>query len=309
MPASLDSPGVTGEWRDASTDALPGERGSGRLFVISTGPAGPRTSTLQALEALERVQVLAAPEQQVQLFGDYIAGKPVLFDPWKGLFDFKGKRVWDLGEAERERFQEERFRLRDERVGLIREVLAAGQDFGLLETGNPCLFGPGHWYKEPFDPDEVVIIPGMGCDAAAMAALGQSTIPAHDVRYLVQTSPYSLTVDGRLDRAALEDIARHACTLVLYMALRDTGHVFEALREVLPGDTPCAVVYWAGYPGRQRVLRGRLDCMSADLSEEEEDFMGLLFVGRFLEGKPYEASLNRLGRTRGKVAGAGPADE
>lgn len=291
------------------TDASPKERGRGRLYVISTGPAGPRTSTLQALEALECVQVLAAPEQQVGLFSDYIAGKPVLFDPWKGLFDFKGKRIWDLSEAERKCFQEERFRLRDERVGLIREVLAAGKDFGLLDTGNPCLFGPGHWYKEPFDPDEVVIIPGMGCDAAAMAALGQSTIPAHDARYLVQTSPYSLTVDGRLDRAALEDIARHACTLVLYMALRDTERVFEALTQIMPGDMPCAVVYWAGYPERQRVVRGRLDSMPADLSEEEEDFMGLLFLGRFLEGKPYEASLKRLRCAGGAAAETGPADE
>jgi hypothetical protein len=44
-------------------------------------------------------------------------------------------------------------------------VLAQGKNVGLLDLGNPCLFGPSHWHVEYFDPEDLVIIPGMGCVA------------------------------------------------------------------------------------------------------------------------------------------------
>ena len=64
-----------------------------------------------------------------------------------------------------------RFRIRDERVAKIKKMLAEGKNVGLLDSGNPCLFGPSHWYVEHFAQGDLVIIPGMGCDAAGMAAL------------------------------------------------------------------------------------------------------------------------------------------
>jgi precorrin-4 methylase len=53
------------------------------------------------------------------------------------------------------------------------------------------------------------------------------------------------------------------------------------------------VVFWAGYPDRQRVVRGTIADMADTLSKDKENFMGLLFIGRFLEGKPYEAAIKR----------------
>ena len=51
--------------------------------------------------------------------------------------------------------------------------MAQGQNVALLDWGwgNPCLFGPSHWYVEKFKPREVVIIPGMGFDAESEAGL------------------------------------------------------------------------------------------------------------------------------------------
>jgi hypothetical protein len=57
---------------------------------------------------------------------------------------------------------------------------------------------------------------------------------------------------------------------------------------------PCAVVYWAGYPDRQRILRGTVADMGEKLAEDKENFMGLLLIGRFLEGRPYEAAQRML---------------
>ncbi len=266
--------------------------GRGHIYLIGVGPAGPKTATLQALEAIKQMDVIVASDssyKHVQLFSEYIGNKPILFDPWTGVFDYKGKSYRDLNEDEKKLFKEERYRIRDERVARIKSLLAEGKDVGLLDSGNPKIFGPGHWFIEQFDSQDVVNIPGMGCDAAAMAALGKSTIPAHDTRFLIQASPFFLSGEMK-DREALKDVAKYPATFVLYMALREPEKLASSLSEVLPPDMPWAVVYWAGYPEKQRVVKGTIADMKQKLSAEKDEYMGLLFVGRFLEGKPWEAA-------------------
>lgn len=81
--------------------------------------------------------------------------------------------------------------------------------------------------------------------------------------------------------------------MVLYMALWEPEKVFQILKEALPLDMPCAVVYWAGYPDRERVQRGTIGNMGEKLAQEKERFMGLLLIGRFLDGRPYESAMIR----------------
>ncbi|MDL2122863.1 MAG: SAM-dependent methyltransferase [Deltaproteobacteria bacterium] len=267
--------------------------GRGHFYVIGTGPAGPRTATLQALDTIKQMDVIIANEKHIKLFAEYAGSKPVLFDPWTGIWDYKGKIQWELSKEELAMFKVERFRIRDERVKKINALLAEGKDVGLLDSGNPCLYGPSHWYIEPFQPQDVIIIPGMGCDAAAMAALGKSTIPAHDTRLVIQTAPFSLMGWKMQDHRLLKDLAKYGSTMVFYMAMWKPQEVFRALQEALPPDMPCAVVYWAGYPDRQRIVRGTVADMGEKLAADKEKFMGLLFIGRFLEGKPYEAAMKQ----------------
>ena len=265
----------------------------GHFYVIGTGPAGPRTATLQALDTIKRMDAIVAPNKHVKLFMEYVGKKPVLFDPWTGIWDYKGKMQQKLSKEELAKFKVERFRIRDERVRQMKGLLAEGKDVGLLDCGNPCLYGPSHWYVETFDPQDVVIIPGMGCDAAAMAALGKSTIPAHDTRFVMQTAPFSLMGWGMKDLQILKDMAKYPTTMILYMALGEPERLFAALGGLLPPDMPCAVVYWAGYPDRERILRGTVADMGEKLSKDKERFMGLLLIGRFLEGKPYESAMKQ----------------
>ena len=267
--------------------------GRGHFYVIGTGPAGPQTATLQALETIRRMDVIIAPEKHLSYFADYAGNKTALFDPWSGFWDYKGKPYGTLNPEERTKFQVARFEIRDERVARIKTLMKEGKDVGLLDSGNPCLFGPSHWYVEQFDPTDVVIIPGMGCDAAAMAALGKSTIPSYDTRFVLQASPGFLTNKGAEGSQILADLAKYPTTMVLYMALRQRDQLFATLGNYLPADMPCAVVFWAGYPEKQRVVRGVLSDMAEKLSKEKEDFMGLLFIGRFLDGKPYESAMKR----------------
>lgn len=265
----------------------------GRLYVIGTGPAGPQMATLQALETIERIDMVVAPDEQADLFKDYIRNKPVLFNPWEGLFDYKGKSFRELNMKERIDFIRERTRKIDERVNQIKSHLEKGKAIGLLDSGNPCLFAPCHWYVEQFSHEDVVIIPGMGSDAAAMAALGKSVIPAYNSRFVMQTSPFFLTGPMMEDIRLLKDIGKYETTIVLYSALANPEKLFVKLGEVLPADMPCAVVYWAGYPDKQKIVRGTVSDLGPRLAKEEEKYMGLLLIGRFLEGKPYEGAMRR----------------
>jgi precorrin-4 methylase len=265
----------------------------GHFYAIGTGPAGPQTATLQALNTIMGMDVIIAAEKHTELFKEYVGDKPVAFDPWQGLFAYNEKQQWELNKDELAKFEVERFRIRDQRMTRIKEMPSEGKKVGLLDAGNPCLYGPSHWYVEQLDAQDVTIIPGMGCDAAAMAALGKSTIPAHDAHFVVQTSPFSLMRWGAKEHQALKDLAKYPSTMVMYMALWQSDKVFQALGEVFPPDMPCSVVYWAGHPERERTLSGTVGDMGAKVAQEKEKFMGLLFLGRFLEGRPYESAIKR----------------
>ncbi|MDY6853192.1 MAG: SAM-dependent methyltransferase [Thermodesulfobacteriota bacterium] len=272
----------------------------GHFYVIGVGPAGPRTATLHALETIKQMDVIIASDQHVKLFAEYVGDKSILFDPWTGIWDHKGKAQQKLTKEELACFKVERFRIRDKRVTQIEHLLVRGKDVGLMDSGNPCLYGPSHWYVEQFDPKDVVIIPGMGCDAAAMAALSKSNIPAHKTCFVMQTAPFSLMGWGMKDRRILKDLAKYPSTMIFYMALWKPKELFAALGEAFPQDMPCAVVYWAGHPDRERILRGTIADMGEKLVKDKEKFMGILLIGRFLEGKPYESAMKKMQEQLGK---------
>ncbi|MBU2518551.1 MAG: tetrapyrrole methylase [Proteobacteria bacterium] len=276
----------------------------GFFYLIGCGPNGPQTATLQALETIQRMDAVLAPARQARLFADYIGDTPVAFDPWAGFWDYQGKPFNTLTPEETELFRQNRTGLLEQRMEEIRAMLDKGLDVGLLEFGNPCLFGPGQSYAERLRPQEVIIIPGMGADAAAMAAVGASILPAHQARFLLQTAPFMLTGQGLSPDMSLEEpspeaqeflslLAKQQHSAIFYMALADAPRLFEMLGRDLPGDLPCAAVYWAGDPERQRVVRGVLEDMPAKLKDDPERFMGLLLVGRFLEGQPFTTAHDR----------------
>jgi precorrin-4 methylase len=265
----------------------------GKFYVIGTGPAGPKMATLHALETIKQMDALIASPEHFSLFADYVKNKPVLFDPWRDLYHYKGKFFRKLSRDDLAEFIQKRSQMIKHRVSEIRDHMADGKNIGLLDSGNPLLYGPSNWYSEHFEASEIVIIPGMGSDVAAMAVLGKSVLPAHDTRFVIQTSPLSLMASVGGDRQMLSDLGKYPSSMILYMALEMPGVVFGLLNQIYPPDMPCAVVFWAGYPDRQRIILGTVADMALKISQEKERYMGLLFVGRFLEGMPYTSAMRR----------------
>jgi precorrin-4 methylase len=276
------------------TPALPKALTAGTFYVVGTGPAGPEHATLRALEVIKGADFIVCHKTMQQRFQAQLQGRPILADPWKGMFDYKGKH-WDelpkMKPEEKRAFQEERIKIRDEIVRQIKEKLAQGKTVALLDSGDPCLFGPSHWFIEGFDPQQVEIIPGVGAFTAAMAALKKSSIPAYDTRFVMQTSPYFLTGGGE---EVFKDLSKHPTTMVFYMGIKKLNQLVPLLQKSYPGDLPVAVVYNAGYPDKEKVVKGTLDTILSKVAGEKEPWMGLIIVGRCLEGKPYRGRLENL---------------
>lgn len=261
----------------------------GKLYVIGLGPAGPQTATLQALETIERMDALLTRKRHLNPFAKYIGKTPVWFDHLSGLWDYKGKFFTQLDPKDLAAFKAERERLTKERIARIEAFIAKGKNVGMLESGSPCVFSSSHWYAERMDPKDVVFIAGMGSDAAAMAALNASAIPAHSARFLLQSAPFVIT-DQFKDFQVFEKLAPYRPTMVFYMALKKPGPFFKAMAKAFGGDTPCAAVYWAGWPDKQTVVKGSLTDMPAKLAKNPERYMGILLVGDFLKPKAYLGS-------------------
>ncbi|MFZ5451189.1 MAG: SAM-dependent methyltransferase [Thermodesulfobacteriota bacterium] len=277
--------------------AFPGAVTPGTFYVVGTGPAGPELATARALEVIKGADFILCDPTIEKYFQEQLKGKPIMADPWKGMFDYKGKpwqKLSDMNPEEKRAFQKERIKIREDLVRQIKEKLAQGKTVALLDSGDPCLFGPSHWFIEGFAPQQVEIIPGVGAFSAAMAALKKSSIPAYDTRFVMQTSPYFFQGRNKQDQDVVKNLAKYPTTMVFYMGVKELNHLVPLLQKSHPGDLPAAVVYYAGYPDKEKVVKGTLDTILDQVAQEKEPWMGLIIVGRCLEGKPYRSRVENL---------------
>lgn len=264
-----------------------------KFYIIGIGPAGPEHATLKALDCLEASDVVLCHETVRKRFQPFLKGKTILCDPWKGMFDYRGtpwRELVKLRPEDQQAFQEERVRIRENIIRQIRAAMAQGKRVALLDEGDPCLFGPSHWFREGFAETEVEIIPGMGAFSAAMAALKKSSIPAFDTRFVLQSSPFFLQAGD----PAVREVLRQPATLVFYMGLQELPRLMDVLKQYQPADLPVAVVYHAGYPGKEKVVKGTLATIVDLVAPIKEKWQGLIIVGRCLEGQPYRGRVENL---------------
>jgi precorrin-4 methylase len=277
----------------------------GKFLVVGTGPAGPEHATLKAIESIKKADFVICSESIQKRFAEYLQDKTIMNNhPWKDMFSYKGRSWRELRHSEPElmkAFHQQRIAKREHLVGRIKEKMREGKTVALLNSGDPCLFGPCHWFVEGFDPADVEIIPGVGAFSAAMAALKKSSIPAYDARFVIQTAPKFLfgpphASKESTDTAALNAISKYPGTLVFYMALREIRSLVQQLKTHYPDSLPIAVVYYAGYPEKETVVQGHLSDILEKIESMDESWLGMVIAGRCLEGKPYQTRAEQMTR-------------
>ena len=84
--------------------------------------------------------------------------------------------------------------------------------------------------------------------------------------------------------------------MAFYMALRHVDSLILKLKKYHPSDLPVAVVYNSGYPEKEKVVKGTLDTILDDIKFEKENWLGMIIVGRCLEGRPQRGMIKHVAR-------------
>jgi uroporphyrin-III C-methyltransferase len=260
----------------------------GKLYLVSTGPGDPKYLTLQAIETMEKADLVLVHPEMAKRFAKYLEGKKVE-DPWKDLWMHQGK-IWmkDLATfppEERPAIVAAKSKERDEYVKHLKELLAQGKNIVVLDSGDPTVYCRGFWILEALDESQFEIVPGVGAMTASMVALKRSSSGA-GARYVMQTAPFGFF--GKKDHDDLaRDLSRYPGTLVFYMALLKIGDLVDTLKKYNQPDLPIAVVYYAGYPEKEKVVKGTLNDIMSKIDAKEK-WMGMIVVGQALTGPPFK---------------------
>jgi precorrin-4 methylase len=249
----------------------------GKLYVVGMGPAGPDLTAPRVLSIVEKADfILCSPRmpQRFARFGSHIDPAKVAFNPWEGIFDDKSTNKDPQSRAAAR--EKQRKKVQD----FVLEKINAGQTVVIMDGGDPCVYGPAlNYLLVGLDDRYYEVIPGMGSFNAAAAALKRS-MTCEGARFVMLTSPESLLGDEtEPDDEILKDISKYKATMVFYMSLKNMKNLAEKLKLHYPPDLPVAVVYYAGYAGKENVLKSTLKTIEQDIQKMDEQWLGLVVIG------------------------------
>jgi len=253
----------------------------GKLYVVGMGPAGPDLTAPRGLAVVQKADVLLCSPgmpKKFNMFDQYIDPEKVAFNPWENII---GEKAGQLKKTDPEAWRAGAEKQKKKVQGFVKDQIKKGETVVMMDGGDPCIYGPSlHYLLEGFDPALFEVIPGMSALNAAGAALKTSLTP-DDSRFLLLTSPQSMFGENlEKEDEILKDLSKYDATMVWYMSIRSMEKVVEKFSKHYPPDLPIAIVYYAGYPEKQKVLRSRLESILTDVREMDEKWLGLFIAGQ-----------------------------
>ena len=252
---------------------------TGKLYVVSMGPAGPDLTAPRVLEIVKKADYyFCSPRmpERFEAFKEYIDPAKVVFLPDDDKTPEKGKKSSSRTNARGEK--------RKRTQAFILEKIEAGKTVVMMDGGDACVYGPtlSHLLLG-LDDKYYEVVPGIGSFNAAAAALKRS-MTCGDSRFVMLTSPRALLGEGEVPRDdILKDLAKYKTTMVLYMSLGNLRALATEFKKYFPLDYPVAVVYYAGYVDRETVLRSTLGQIEADVAKMNENWLGLVVTGECIK--------------------------
>ncbi len=239
-----------------------------QLYVIGMGCGGPQLLTLEALDYLNRAEVLVAPADIQKRFAPFLAGKPVLFDPLAF-----GKKPFNPEGAHKDK--NARHMRREEQTkaaALIQAQLDQGKTVALLDWGDPMVYGSWRWLQDHFSKDAIHFVTGLSAFNTGAAALGRD-ITCNGM--VAISDPFTLLKKPGLAK----ELAAKGASLAIFMGMPRFAQVMEVVGRAYGPDAPAVLVLSAGFPAEQRVKRGSLKQISATSKDKREKWLGVIFVG------------------------------
>ena len=150
---------------------------------------------------------------------------------------------------------------------------------------------------------DYTITPGVPSFAAAAASLGVELTRPEIVQSIVLTRTPG-RASSMPERETLEAFAKTGAALAIHLSIHTLDHVIETLVPHYGSDCPVAIVYRASWPD-EMIIRGTLQTIAAQFSEQTVERTALILVGRslgagaFKNSALYDADYQRRFRTPG----------
>ena len=192
----------------------------------------------------------------------------------------------------------------DEIVAEYRAAESQGHDVARLHSGDLSVWSAVAEQIRRLDGEGIAytLTPGVPSFAAAAAALGRELTIPEVAQSLVLTR-----VSGRAskmpDNENLAAFGATGATLAIHLAIHALDRIVAELTPFYGPDCPVAIVVRASWP-EQRILRGTLASIEAQVAADPIDRTALVFVGHglgagdFRESSLYDANYQRRFRGR-----------
>ncbi|ASG25064.1 precorrin-4 C(11)-methyltransferase [Nitrospirillum viridazoti] len=167
---------------------------------------------------------------------------------------------------------------------------AAGQDIARLHSGDLSVYSAlGEQLRALKDLGiPYTITPGVPAFAAAAAALGRElTLP--EVSQTLVITRTGGRASAMPANETLEVLGQSGATLAIHLSIHVIDDVVARLTPLYGADCPAAVVYRASWP-EERVLRGTLADIGAQVSANPIERTALILVGKTLGTEDFRAS-------------------
>jgi precorrin-4/cobalt-precorrin-4 C11-methyltransferase len=175
-------------------------------------------------------------------------------------------------------------------IALIETAHDDGHDVARVHSGDPSLYGAIAEQIRHLDRLGIAwdITPGVPAFAAAAAALGRElTLPG--IAQSVVLTRTAVRASAMPAGESLAAFAATGATLAIHLSITNLAPVVRELRPILGEECPVAVVVRASWPD-QRILRGTLATIRAQVKGEGVTRTALILVGRALAGEGFADS-------------------
>jgi precorrin-4 methylase len=250
---------------------------TGKLYILGMGPSGSDLTAPRAIAILEKADTILCSSHMQKRFWKHVDPNKVAFNPWEGIH---GEEAGKLRKTDYKKWIVRVEKRKKKVQGFVLQQIKAGKTIVMLDGGDPCVYGPSlYWLLKGFGDRHFEIIPGMSAFNAASAAL-KRPMTGENTQFVMLTAPFSLFGDSyeKADEV-LQDLSKYKTTMVFYMALSSMDKLVEKFKKYYPPELPMAVVYYAGYPEKEKVLKSKLGIILDDLKKVDEKWLGLLIIG------------------------------
>jgi precorrin-4/cobalt-precorrin-4 C11-methyltransferase len=178
----------------------------------------------------------------------------------------------------------------DEIVAECRRATDAGQDVARLHSGDLSVWSAMGEQLRRLEAQGIpyTVTPGVPSFAAAAAALGQElTLP--EVAQTVVLTRTSGRASSMPDGETLAAYAATGATLAIHLSIHVLDRVVAELVPFYGADCPAAVVYRASWPD-QRLVRGTLATIAAEVARQPIERTALILVGKVLSARDFRES-------------------